>query len=246
MQRGGLKAAARALAAPSEEGAGLTVDPDVAEEALSQRQRCAAYLSRAGVAPPAGFKPLPAQEAVLSGGDYGVEGIAAAHKAAGDGGDDVAVAELAGDELSQGERPFAIEMFGLRKVYKVSAGLGLLGWRPEQCKRCFCWWQALLVLLSRCRTACSPRTPPSCALINPACPPVALPPLQRGGLLRRRKPFVAVRGNWLGVHQGRSCAVSVGGLGWCVRQSQSLGVCQCGRRGGWLRRYCVVRRSVAL
>lgn len=40
--------------------------------------------------------------------------------------------------------------------------------------------------------------PSRCLCVHSAC-------LQRGGLFRR-KPFVAVCGNWLGVHQGRAAA----------------------------------------
>lgn len=138
-QRGSIKAAARALAAPTEADEGLSVDPDVAEETLRRRKRCAAYVASAGGAlPPASASAaLPAQEAVLPSG-------AAATKADGDGSlrstPKVAAAagvssggavEGDGEELAGAERPYAVEMFGLRKAYKASvvdrAGW-LLGW----------------------------------------------------------------------------------------------------------------------
>lgn len=107
-QRGGLRAAAKALAAPTEAEAGLTVDADVVEEAARQRERCTAYLQRqAGGGGRQGrgarvrqAAVLPAQEALREAGSP---------KAAPEGAADVALAE----------RPFSVEMFGLRKVYKV-------------------------------------------------------------------------------------------------------------------------------
>lgn len=132
--RGSLRASARALGEPTEAEAGLTVDADVAEESQLQRARCAAYLRAAsgGAALPAEAAMLPAQLALMPSSPAR-EGASAAPAAAGGKAKDPAAAV--------DERPYAVEMFGLRKVYS------------------------------------------------------------RGGLLRRR-PFVAVRGNWLGVHQG--------------------------------------------
>ncbi|KAL4424942.1 hypothetical protein ABPG77_009671 [Micractinium sp. CCAP 211/92] len=135
--RKSLRAAAAALAAPTEAESGLAVDPDVAEEAQRQRLRCAQHLRAAG----APYKDLP-------GGDEALPAELASTSADQPkqlAGKDVPSGET-GTEVAPAGRPYAVEMFGLRKVYK------------------------------------------------------------RGSLFRR-KPFVAVRGNWLGVHQGECFAL---------------------------------------
>jgi hypothetical protein len=122
MQRRSLRAAAAALAAPTEAEAGLAVDPDVAAEAAAQRSACAAHLRQNGkTVPPL----LPAEAAVvpLDGGSTSPLGKASSAIAAkvaavegADGGDAGAGADVASE--AQG-RPFAVQMWGLRKVYKV-------------------------------------------------------------------------------------------------------------------------------
>jgi hypothetical protein len=112
MQRGSLKAAAAALAAPTEAECGLTVDTDVAEEQQRQRQRCASYLrQRTGAdgALPAEAVLLPAQAAMVLPAKGG-----------------------SGDELALTRQPYAVEMFGLRKVYKVSVATNELK-SPQYC-----------------------------------------------------------------------------------------------------------------
>ena len=112
LQRGSLRAAARALGEPTESECGLLVDEDVAEEAARQRTRCAAYLRQAagGTLAPAEAVLLPAQLAVMPAPGNGAAGAAAA-------GAKRETAE--GEDLSLAGRPFAVEMFGLRKAYKV-------------------------------------------------------------------------------------------------------------------------------
>ncbi|KAL4434281.1 hypothetical protein ABPG75_000722 [Micractinium tetrahymenae] len=140
--RRSLRAAAGALAAPTEAESGLAVDPDVAEEAQRQRRRCTAYLRKAGAG-----AALPAEAVELPAGQAGAaqsgEQAGAAQQAQTGG---ASPDKKGGAELAPAGRTYAVEMFGLRKVYK------------------------------------------------------------RGGLFRR-KPFVAVRGNWLGVHQGECFAL---------------------------------------
>lgn len=91
------------------------MDADVAEEAERQRKRCAACLRQAGggsaAAAPAEAVLLPAQLAVLPVAGDGQDGAGAA-------GSKRATAE--GEELSLAGRPYAVEMFGLSKAYKVS------------------------------------------------------------------------------------------------------------------------------
>lgn len=92
------------------------MDADVAEEAERQRKRCAACLRQAGggsaAAAPAEAVLLPAQLAVLPVAGDGQDGAGAA-------GSKRATAE--GEELSLAGRPYAVEMFGLSKAYKVRA-----------------------------------------------------------------------------------------------------------------------------
>jgi hypothetical protein len=146
LQRGSLKAAAAALAAPTEAECGLPVDTDVAEEQQRQRQRCASYLrKRSGGAAGGGGLPaeavlLPAQAAVLlpaqaavvlpaKGGGAPAGSLKAA--VAGGGGCGDAEQELlpasGGDELALTGQPYVVEMFGLRKVYKVSVVMWVCG-----------------------------------------------------------------------------------------------------------------------
>lgn len=126
-QHGSLKAAARALAAPTEAEEGLSVDADVAEETQRRRRRCAAYLASAGgTLPPAVASALlPAQEAVLG------PAAAGGGKTDADGGARGTPKATAEGEAEGGaERPYAVEMFGLRKAYKASAGAGG-GWQQQ-------------------------------------------------------------------------------------------------------------------
>lgn len=109
-QRKSLRAAAAALAAPTEAESGLAVDPDVAEEAQRQRLRCAQHLRAAG----APYKDLP-------GGDEALPAELASTSADQPkqlAGKDVPSGET-GTEVAPAGRPYAVEMFGLRKVYKV-------------------------------------------------------------------------------------------------------------------------------
>ena len=142
LQRGSSKAAAAALAAPTEAECGLTVDADVAEEQLRQRQRCASYLRQTSGSSscssgdlsgglPAEAVLLPAQAVaalvmVPAGGGMGSPG--SLKIIAGDGDGKLAPAEIptlipasggGGDEVALTGQPYAVEMFGLRKVYKV-------------------------------------------------------------------------------------------------------------------------------
>ena len=164
-QRPNLRATQRALDAPVEgEGeVGLTQDPDVRAEAEKLRGRARAYLAaqqtQQGQAAGTGRRWLPAwgrrrtsaapasvlpAEEAAAGGSEGKEGKGGASLSSDGGlgaeGTEGAVAAAGGG------RPFAVEMFGLRKAY----GRGLL----------------------------------------------------------RRRPFVAVRGNWLGIYEGEG----VGGV----------------------------------
>ncbi len=124
MQRGNLRAAAKALGEPTESECGLSVDADVAEESDRQRKRCATYLRQAGggsaAAAPAEAVLLPAQLAVMPVATGG-SGDGAADTA-GTAGAKLAAAE--GQDLSLTGRPYAVEMFGLRKAYKVGLRLG--------------------------------------------------------------------------------------------------------------------------
>lgn len=110
-QRKSLRAAAAALAALTEADDGLAVDPDVAEEAQRQRARCSAHLqrARAGRALPAA---APTQPAELAGAAADKQRQLAGESGPGGG---------EGPDTAAAGRPYAVEMFGLRKVYKVRA-----------------------------------------------------------------------------------------------------------------------------
>lgn len=119
LQRGNLRAAAKALGEPTESECGLSVDTDVAEESNRQRKRCAVYLRQAGggSAAPAEAVLLPAQVALMPLADSGAAGTAGTAPAAGAAGAKLATGE--GEDPSLAGRPYAVEMFGLRKAYKV-------------------------------------------------------------------------------------------------------------------------------
>jgi hypothetical protein len=119
LQRRSQRAAAAALAAPTEAECGLAVDADVADEAARQRAACAAHLRR----PSGGSHQLPAEAALPRGqgqaaaaGPDSTHGGADAAAAAAKEGD--AEAAAAGG-LECPVRPFAVQMWGLRKVYQV-------------------------------------------------------------------------------------------------------------------------------
>jgi len=150
-----MRAAAKALAAPTEAECGLTVDPDVAAEQQLQRTRCAAYLRGLGaavgadagvgagvggaaVAIPADASLLPAQLAVASPGtaerherlEVEMQARLQQHvltkdKAKGElsraSGGSSGSADGDADGAPAG-RQYAVEMYGLRKQYKVSTG----------------------------------------------------------------------------------------------------------------------------
>ena len=112
LQRASLRASAAALAEPSEVASGLTVDPDVAEEELRMRRCCGAYLQHSGWGG-GGAQPsplLPAEEAV------------AAKKL------EPLVGDGSSEEQKADQHEYAVQMFGLRKVYKVRS------WPPSQAR----------------------------------------------------------------------------------------------------------------
>ncbi|PSC73883.1 ABC transporter A family member 2 isoform B [Micractinium conductrix] len=166
--RASMRAASKALDRPTEAEEGLQADPDVAAEAALQRKRCAAYLARRGgtaALPHSASGMLPAQQAVATGSLPGTPGEAIP---AGDVPADESLRKQGPQKFEKGGaklqlvaaagapdgRPYAVELFGLRKVFK------------------------------------------------------------RGNPLRRRKPFIAVRGSWLGVHQGECfCLLGPNGAG---------------------------------
>lgn len=166
LQRGSLRAASKALAAPTEAESGLTVDPDVEAETqasgqradcadvcshcmlpllgapacltahcsalrpaqptnLLQRRRasCADHLRHAGCALPAGFAATSPAAAAVAATPQGAAALeAGACKAAalpGAKGPAGCDGEAGGEGGPAEGRPFAVEMFGLRKEYKV-------------------------------------------------------------------------------------------------------------------------------
>eukprot|EP00887_Chlorella_sp_A99_P004461 scaffold30.g4461.t1 len=176
-KRRNMAASAAALVAPTEEDEGLAVDPDVRQEQQLMRRRCRRYLQTHRAAPDVVAAALAAEaaEAAAAGGGgarHSQAGSASSRRmtadgAASDGDEGKGAGSLGGGgEAQEAEQAYALEMFGLRKVYPPRGGGG----------------------------------PAAAALAR---------------LLRRRRaPFVALRGNWLGVREGECfCLLGPNGAG---------------------------------
>lgn len=139
MQKHSVRSAARALAAPTELQEGVVVDPDVQQETDTMRMLCQQHISQ--YSHPTGRSWFRRRRGAAAEGDVAAapEPQLAVSKSAG-GGEQSSEQEAAA--AGGGEQRYAVEMFGLRKVFRT------------------------------------------------------------GRVPFRKKEFVAVRGNWLGIREG--------------------------------------------